>query len=116
MLASWFARAAIYVMPARYEPFGLSILEAALSHCALVLGDIESLHEIWGDTAIFVPPDDSDALEEAFRKLTEDSSLRNELASRSFERAQTFTAERMARGYLDAFQWARSAERCRCAS
>ena len=32
--------ASIYALPARYEPFGLSILEAALSGCALVLGDI----------------------------------------------------------------------------
>ena len=34
----WFARAGIYALPAVYEPFGLSILEAALSGCALVLG------------------------------------------------------------------------------
>ncbi len=32
-------------LPARYEPFGLSVLEAALSGCALVLGDIPSLRE-----------------------------------------------------------------------
>ena len=34
-------------LPARYEPFGLSILEAALSGCALVLGDLPSLRELW---------------------------------------------------------------------
>src|SRR5690606_18489475 len=43
------ASAAVYVLPARYEPFGLSALEAALSGCALVLGDIGSLREIWED-------------------------------------------------------------------
>jgi len=36
-LATFFARAAIGVFPARYEPFGLAVLEAALSECALVL-------------------------------------------------------------------------------
>lgn len=41
-LAGYMARAAIYALPARYEPFGLSVLEAALSGCALVLGDIPS--------------------------------------------------------------------------
>jgi len=41
--AGYLARASLYVAPARYEPFGLSILEAALSGCALVLGDIPSL-------------------------------------------------------------------------
>ena len=56
------AAASIYALPARYEPFGLSALEAALSGCALVLGDIPSLREVWGDAAIFVDPDDHDAL------------------------------------------------------
>ena len=35
-------------------------LEAALCGCALVLGDIPSLREVWGDAALFVAPDDHD--------------------------------------------------------
>ena len=57
-LADWYGRAAIYALPARYEPFGLSALEAALSGCALVLSDIPSLREIWEDAAFFVSPND----------------------------------------------------------
>ena len=34
-----------------YEPFGLSILEAAASGCALVLGDIPTLRENWSEAA-----------------------------------------------------------------
>ena len=34
--AGWLGRASIYVHPARYEPFGLGPLEAALAGCALV--------------------------------------------------------------------------------
>ena len=49
-----YRRAAIYALPARYEPFGLSVLEAAASGCALVLGDIPSLRENWADAAVFV--------------------------------------------------------------
>lgn len=60
-LAALYARASIYALPARYEPFGLSILEAALSGCALVLGDIPSLRETWNDAAIFVAPSDHTA-------------------------------------------------------
>src|SRR5690606_32015679 len=41
--------ASIYASPALYEPFGLGILEAARSRAALVLGDIDSLREVWGD-------------------------------------------------------------------
>lgn len=55
-------QAAIFAHPARYEPFGLVVLEAALAGCALVLGDIDSLHEQWNGTALFVVPGDSAAL------------------------------------------------------
>src|SRR5439155_1168938 len=57
-----YAEASIYAWPARYEPFGLSVLEAALSGCALVLGDIPSLRELWEGAAWFVPADDDGAL------------------------------------------------------
>jgi glycogen synthase len=63
-MASWMTRAAIYALPARYEPFGLSALEAGMAGCALVLGDIRSLREIWGDAAVFVAPDDRPMLAE----------------------------------------------------
>lgn len=46
-LTAWMRRASIFALPARYEPFGISILEAALGGCALVLGDIRSLREVW---------------------------------------------------------------------
>ncbi|MCL4401427.1 MAG: glycosyltransferase family 4 protein, partial [Acidobacteria bacterium] len=49
LLSVLMASASIYALPARYEPFGLSALEAALAGCALVLGDIPSLREVWGD-------------------------------------------------------------------
>ncbi len=45
-LARWYACTMIYALPARYEPFGLTALEAALAGNALVLGDIASLREI----------------------------------------------------------------------
>ena len=38
-------RAAIWAHPARYEPFGLAVLEAANRNCALVLSDIPTLRE-----------------------------------------------------------------------
>jgi glycosyltransferase involved in cell wall biosynthesis len=35
----------------RYEPFGLAPLEAAARGCALLLSDVPSFREIWGDAA-----------------------------------------------------------------
>jgi glycogen synthase len=102
-LADWLARAAIYCLPARYEPFGLSALEAGLAGCALVLGDVPSLREVWADAALFVPPDNPAALERALATLIADAEWRAALAAAAHARALTFTPERMASGYLAAY-------------
>ncbi len=98
-LAEWCGRAAIYAAPALYEPFGLSILEAALSHCALVLSDIPSLREIWGDTALFVPADDSREIAKALQSLIDRPADREKLAEKSHRRAREFTPQKMADSY-----------------
>lgn len=102
-LAGWFARASIYALPARYEPFGLSVLEAALAGCALVLGDLPSLRENWDGTARFVDPEDPEELHRALRALTEDDAARLELSSRARSRALGFGPERQAARYLEAY-------------
>jgi glycogen synthase len=115
-LAGWFARASIYALPARYEPFGLSALEAALAGCALVLGDIPSLREVWRDAAVFVPPDDANGLQAAVCGLIERPAKRYHMAHRAMVRARTFTPERMARGYVEAYASLMGAGRTACAS
>lgn len=100
----WFARAAIYALPARYEPFGLSVLEAAQAGCALVLGDIPSLRENWDGAALFAAPDDDDALRDALRRLIEDDALRARFGARARRRAMFMTAARMADEYLGVYE------------
>ncbi len=103
-LAYWYAHAAIYALPARYEPFGLTALEAALSGCALVLGDIPSLREVWGNSALFVDPLDDDALHGELSRLIEDDILRVRMANLARRRALRFTAQRMASCYRAAYE------------
>jgi glycosyltransferase involved in cell wall biosynthesis len=98
-LRRWMARASIYALPARYEPFGLSVLEAALGGCALVLGDIPTLREIWADTAVYVDPDDTVALRSAIHALITDDTRRARLAAAARQRAALLTPDRMADDY-----------------
>lgn len=97
---AWFSHAAIYALPTRYEPFGLATLEAAQAGCALILGDIPNLREMWGDAALYVPPDDPQALEVALVLLMADSNYRKLMAKRAYTHAQKFTSEQMAEQYL----------------
>jgi glycosyltransferase involved in cell wall biosynthesis len=103
-IGEWYARASIYALPARYEPFGLSILEAALAGCALVLGDIPSLRENWDGAAEFVPPDDHRALTVAINDLIEDPKRRAVLAESAAARASRFSLARMVDDYTALYE------------
>ena len=103
-MAATYAAAAIYCLPAKYEPFGLTPLEAARGGCALVLGDVESLREVWGDAAAFVPPDGSDALAETLNGLLADPAGRAALAAEAADRAERYTRAAMTDGYLAAYR------------
>jgi glycogen synthase len=102
-LARHLSSASIYALPARYEPFGLSVLEAGLSGCALVLGDIPSLREIWGRAALYVAPNDHAALQATLRHLIDDGSERQRLGDAARARALRFTPARMADSYMAAY-------------
>jgi glycogen(starch) synthase len=102
-LRALMGQAAIFAHPASYEPFGLVVAEAALAGCALVLGDIPSLRELWDGDALFVAPGDAAALAAACERLVGDDDLRRVLAARARRRAASYTAARMAAGYVDLY-------------
>ncbi len=102
-LKEWYARAPVYALPARYEPFGLTPLEAAMSGCALVLGDIDSLREVWGKSAIYVDPDAPRELAEVLEAFAGDPALLGEMQRRAAGRARRYRADRMAHRYLELY-------------
>jgi glycogen synthase len=100
-----YSRAAIFVATARYEPVGLSALEAALSRCAIVANDIPSFREVWGDAAIYFRANDAESLADVIRRLHERRDLCHGYAARAFQRArECFTAKRMIDEYLRLYQ------------
>jgi glycosyltransferase involved in cell wall biosynthesis len=99
----WYAQASIFVAPSRYEPFGLAALEAALAGCALVLGDLPTLRELWTGAAMFVPPDDRDQLRQALASLIEDDERRAALGGLAKDRAASFSAARMTAAYRNVY-------------
>jgi glycosyltransferase involved in cell wall biosynthesis len=120
-LAAFYGRAAVYCAPARYEPFGLSILEAALAGCALVLGDLPSLRETWDGAAAFVDPGSQDQLAAMLSRLQDREELVAEMGARARTRALALSPDRMADGYLAVYdavlaERARPEEAAPCAS
>lgn len=100
----WMSRASIFALPARYEPFGLTPLEAALAGCALVLGDIPSLREVWDDAALYVPSNNTRILTHVLNYLIDFPPFWQVMAARATERAQAYTPDAFAARYLDLYR------------
>jgi glycosyltransferase involved in cell wall biosynthesis len=90
-LLSRMQHAAIFVSPALYEPFGLSVLEAASAGCALVLSDIPTFRELWNEAALFVDPKDDGALHDTLATLCRDDGKRAQLQLAAQERSQRYS-------------------------
>lgn len=88
--------AAIFVSPSLYEPFGLAVLEAALSGAALALSDIPTFRELWGDAASYFDPKSPRSIAAVINELIRDEGLRNGMAARSRRRAVRFNIGKQA--------------------
>jgi glycosyltransferase involved in cell wall biosynthesis len=89
-------QSAIFAAPSRYEPFGLAVVEAAVSGAALLLADIPTFRELWSNAALFMSPDDGRGWSKALSELAEDIALRGRLAVKARARARQFTLSRQA--------------------
>jgi glycosyltransferase involved in cell wall biosynthesis len=97
-------RAAIFVSPARYEPFGLSVLEAASAGCALVLSDIPTFRELWSGAALFVDPNDDRALHRTLTSLCANDRERARLQLAARERSERYSLTQTADAYRALYQ------------
>lgn len=94
------AKAAIYVATSRYEPFGLSPLEAAFSGCALVMNDNPVFRELWNDSALFFRKDDPEDMARVIEQVLGDPQLLADCAGRARRTALShFTAAQMVERY-----------------
>ena len=95
-VAAWLRRADLLVHPARWEGFGLALLEAMLASKPVVATNVSSIPEIVadGETGLLVAPDDPGALAAAVVRVLDDPGTYGE---RGRKRARShFSVERMA--------------------
>ncbi len=103
-VSAWLARAELLVHPARWEGFGLALLEAMLAGKPVVATRVSSIPEIVvdGETGLLVPPDDPDALAAAILRVLRDPGG---LGEAGLSRARTeFSVERMSRRTLAVYE------------
>jgi glycosyltransferase involved in cell wall biosynthesis len=103
-VAAWLRHADMLVHPARWEGFGLALLEAMQASLPVVATRVSSIPEIVvdGETGRLVPPDDPAALAEAIASVLDDPGA---LGSAGRERAHSeFSVARMADRTLEVYR------------
>jgi glycogen synthase len=96
-------QAGVFAHPALYEPFGLSVLEAARARCCLVLSDIPSLRELWDGAAVFIDPRQPQAWVRQLNRLARNPSQRESLGLLAYAQSLKYGASWSVKQYRDVY-------------
>jgi glycosyltransferase involved in cell wall biosynthesis len=103
-LPALYSAAAVFVLPSRYEGFGLPVLEAMACGVPVVCSNSSSLPEVAGDAGLQVPPDSPDRLAQALAAVLENPALAEDMRDKGLAQARRFTWERTAQATLEVYR------------
>jgi glycosyltransferase involved in cell wall biosynthesis len=96
-LPALYGGALAFVLPSRYEGFGLPCLEAMACGTPVVAADRGALPETCGGAALLVDPDNANQLAEAVVRAATDHDVRTRLREAGLNRAATASWDQTAR-------------------
>ncbi len=95
----------IGVFPSWYEGFCVAAVEAMATGLPVVVSDLDVLHEVVGDPAIFADPSDPVSFEIAIKDLLQSPERRERLGRKAKDRARsTFSLEDTVREYYSVYR------------
>ena len=95
-LTCLYQKALALVHVSRYEGFNLALVEAMQAGIPIIASDIPVHYEVTDETALFVDPNNIDAIGNGIHQLIHDRALQKELAEKGKERAKDFNWEKTA--------------------
>jgi len=99
-IPAFYLNASVTVMPSLSETFGLPVLEAMSCGCPVVTSQMSTMAEIAQDCAVLVDPSNVESIADGIARVLGDTNLRNIIVTSGLARAQAFTLEAQARGYV----------------
>ncbi|MFD1773860.1 glycosyltransferase family 4 protein [Paenibacillus rhizophilus] len=102
----WMKAADVFVLASHKEPFGLVLIEARESGCAIVATEVDGIPEALdhGESGILVPPRDAKTLADAIARLLDDDVMRQHYRARSGMGLDYYRAGRMAEEMLGVYR------------
>ncbi len=94
----------LFVLPSRYEGFGLPVLEAQQAGVALACSRAGSLPEVGGNGAIYFDPDSTEDIARVIISCLADAELRSGLVRKGRENLVRFSWDKTARQTITVYQ------------
>jgi glycogen(starch) synthase len=97
--------AALFISPTLYDPWPVEVLQAAVSHCTLLLADTPQFREIWEDGAVYFDPEQPASALQKLRSLEYKPDLICKYAVMARYRAHKFyNIQRSAEQYIGIYE------------
>jgi glycosyltransferase involved in cell wall biosynthesis len=106
-----YTEARAMVFPSLYEGFGLPILEAFHCGCPVISSDRTSCPEIGGDAAVYINPEDPEAIVKALLDFENSSETRDDFIRRGHDRTAAFSWDRVEHATFEVMQTASASYR-----
>jgi len=95
-----FRGARVFVQPAFYEGFGITVLEAMAAKIPVILANNSSLPEVGGEAALYFAAADPSELAGKIKRLLTDEKLRAEMVAKGLEQVKKFSWDKCAQETL----------------
>lgn len=106
-IPSFLASSDIFLMPSKWEGFGLAAVEAMNASLPVVAANVPGLREVVGadgDAGLLVDPDDPQIIADALMRLQRDPELRRAMGARGFRRAAHYNFDRFVSDHLQLYR------------
>ncbi len=101
----FYRNADIFLLPSKYEPFGIVLLEAMASGCAVIASQNGGPTDILkgGEYGLLVNPKDQDAWVESIEKLTKSKKILKDFQQKAIKRAKDYSWQKILPKYLKVY-------------
>lgn len=94
----------VFAFPSLYEGFGLPVLDALQRGVPVLTSNRGSLHEVAGEAALYIDPEDASSITAGLLSLLRDDALRTRLREAGPEQASQFSWKRTVDLFLEAIR------------
>lgn len=99
-LSRLYSSAEVFVLPSKYEGFGIPVLEAMACGCPVAVSRTTALPEVVNDAGEYFNPYNPKDIAHTIQKLLDHKTMQKELKQKSLIRANNFSYEKTAQGIL----------------